>query len=704
MTIAVTIFALSVIVSLQLKPVYTATAVVMLDPRQEKVVDIEQVVSGPPLDAAMVDTQVEILKSRTLAERVVATLHLDQDPEFAPASSAKPFWPSPSLTEVEKRARRHADAVDRVAKHVKVARSGLTYVIAVSFRSASPAKAALIANAFADGYLIEQLDGKFDATRRASDWLNSRLAGLRDQVERAEAQVQAYRAAHGLMASSEAGATITQQEISTLNTTYAAAKAEEAEAEAKLGTAKRQLARGSVGDDLGDVLSSPVIGQLRQQRAVLSGQVADLSGRYGARHPELLKAQRQLSDIDAQIQSEIHRLISNLEAQAQVAGQRAASIGASLGDSKTALASSNTASVKLNELQRNADSVRTLYQSFLDRFKQTTAQQGIEQSDARIVSRAQTPTRPTFPNIIITAGVGATLGIAVALLTMMLLEAMESGLYTSEDVGTFLGAPHMGSIPEVGSTIDTPWGKRARLSPTRYLVAEPASSFAEAFRNLHTSLVVGRLGAPVQTVAITSALPGEGKTTTCICLGRVIAMSGASVVVVDCDVRRSAVNRLFAEEPGIGLLDVLHGTATLDAALVKDEATGANFLPLAKTADTLREVFASAAMERLLETLRQRFHFVLLDTPPILPVADTRVLAGKVDLVLVLAKWRTTPRKAVESALKQLESVGAPVAGVALTQVDMREQVRSGYGDAGYYYRLYKPYYDGAHGEPNGER
>ncbi len=700
--IALAVFVACIIITLQIKPRYTATAVVMLDPRQEKVVDIEQVLSGAPMDAAAIDTQVEVLKSRALAEKVVSALHLEQDPEYNPphrASLLSFLQPAKDSNSPEVQAGQHAALVDRVLSQLKVARSGLTYVINVSFQSHSPTKAALIANTFADRYLLEQLDAKFEATRRASDWLNSRLAGLRDQVEQAEAQVQAYRSEHGLMASSEAGATITQQEISNLNTTFASAKAEQAEAEAKLSTAKQQLARGSSGDDLGDALSSPVIAQLRQQRATLSGQVADLSGKYGPRHPEMLKAQRQLADIDAQIQSEIHRVTSNLEAQAQVARQRAASIGGSLNNSKGSLASSNAASVKLNELQRNADSVRTLYQSFLDRFKQTTAQQGIEQSDARVVSRAKTPNAPSFPSIPINAAIGLVFGLAAAILTMMVVEALESGLYTSEDVEKLLGVPHLGSIPTASTTMDNRRGQKAKVSPTRYVVDNPLSSFSEAFRNLRTSILFARIGEPVRTVAITSSLPGEGKTTTCICLGRVMAMGGTSTVVVDCDLRRRTVNRLFAEEPAVGLLEVLGGTATLDEALIRDEATGAYFLPLAKSAYTPKDVFASAAMDRLLEELRRRFEVTLLDTAPVLPVADTRALAPKADVVIFLSQWKRTPRKAIENALKQLESVGAHVAGVGLTQVDMREQARSGYGDAGYYYRSYKQYYGGAYGD-----
>jgi exopolysaccharide transport family protein len=697
-TIAILVFLAFLIVTLELTPKYTATAEVMLDPRQVNVDNIQQVLSGLPPDTTAVDSEVEILKSRNLAEKVGAHLHLDNDPEFNSTlrkpsllAALRPGKAKSQLTPQQI----HAKVVDKIISGLKVGRAGLTYAIKINFDSTSADKAALIANTYADLYLSEQLDAKFEATRRASDWLNARLGTLKDQVESAEAAVARYKAEHNLMGlTSGEGATIAQQEISTLNTQLATAKAEQAEADAKLSTARQQLAHGSTGDDLGESLNSPVINSLRQQRATVSGEVADMQGRLGPRHPDMLKAQRQLADIDAQIQAEIGRISSNLEAQAQVARQRTASLQASLASSRGSLAANGGAAVGLNDLQRNADSLAALYQTYLDRFKQTSNQQGMQQSDARIVSSAKIPQVASFPSIPLFAAIGIILAMASAIAAMFVVEALESGLYTTDDVEKILGVPHLGSVPLLSSAVDASERKGGGASsPTRYVVDRPLSSFSEAFRNLRTSILASRLGEEVKVIAITSALPGEGKTTTAICLARVMALGGTGVVVVDCDLRRRTVNRLFAAEPKVGLLEVLAGTATLDEALILDDATNAYFLPLAKGDYTPKDIFSSSAMSRLLDTLRARFEVVLLDTAPVLPVADTRVLAPKADVTVFLAQWKKTPRKAVESAIKQLDAVGAYVAGIGLTQMDMKEQMRSGYGDAGYYYRAYRQYY-----------
>ncbi len=700
LAVLITVFAAVMLVTLQLTPRYTSTSTVMIDTRTHKVVDIQQVMSGLGSDTGTIDSEVEILRSRSLAEKVVDQLDLVHDPEFnkrlkvghGPVSMISGLLGrGPKGDPVGAEAR--SATIGSVMTRLKVARQGLTYVLNVSFQSESPKRAALIANTFAERYLTEQLDAKFDATRRANAWLSQRLQGLRQQVETAEHSVEMYKASNGLMGlGGPESTTITQQEISNLNTQLATARAQQAESDARLSTARQQLAKGSTGEDVGEALGSPVIQDLRKQRAAISGQLADMSARYGPKYPDVLKAQRQLADIDGQIQAEVKRLISNLDAQAQVSRQRTSSIAGSLGGSRASLGANNLASVKLAELQRNAESVRTLYQSFLDRFKQTSTDQGLEQSDARVVSAAVPAGKASFPNLLLSAVLGLILAIATAVGILFVMEALEAGLYTSEDVERTLNVPYMGATPQLSSVLDG-LDKKSRVSPARFVVEKPLSSFSEAFRALKTSLLASRIGEKVKVIAITSSLPNEGKTTTSICLARVLALGGAATLVIDCDLRRRTVNRLFAEEPKVGLLEVLNGSCTLDDAMLRDEETGAYFLPVSKSSFTPKDVFSTPAMDQLIAQARARFDIVLLDTAPVLPVADTRVIAPKADVVLFLAQWKRTPRKAIENALKQLQSVGAHVPGIALTQVDMKEQARSGYGDASYYYRAYRSYY-----------
>jgi len=700
--VALTVFLAVALFTVQSTPKYTAVAKVMLDTRKEQVTDAQAVLSGVTVDSPAVDTEVEVIKSRQLAERVVKALNLDRDPEFNHAidngglsslnlalrrAMGAASVADANLNDVVAQ-KRHEQVVDEVLENLQVRRAGLTYVIDVAFESSNPSKAAVISNKFAELYLLEQLEAKFDATRQATIWLNSRLGELRGQVLQDEAAVQQYKIANNLLSAS--GTNLTEQEISNYNTTLAAARAEMAEDQARLRTARGQLAAGSAGDDVGEALSSPVIGELRKQRAELSGRVADLQGRYGDRHPDMLKAKRQLSDIDTQIQQEITRIISNLQAKAQVSASRASAISGSLGSAHGTLASNSRAMVRLNELERGAEASRTLYESYLNRFKETTSQQGLEQSDSRIVSKAKIPTRQSSPKISLNLAAGLALGLIAAFAAIMVADGMDAGLTTAEDVEKRLDAAYLGGVPLLASIVEP--GEK-QLSPIDHVVEKPLSAFSEAFRNLRTSILQSRLGEPVKVVAVTSSLPGEGKTTTTICLGRAAALQGSRVVIVDCDLRRQTINRMFENPPSAGLLEVLSGAKTLDQVLTVDTVTGASILPLANNVFTPKDVFGSPAMDRLLQELRARFDLVLLDTAPLLPVADTRILASKADVLVFLARWRKTPQDAVEAAFRLLENSGAYVAGVVLTQIDMKQQSKYGLGDSGYYYAEYKKYY-----------
>jgi exopolysaccharide transport family protein len=698
--VALAVFVAVLLYTLQETPRYTATSQVMLDVRKEQVADMSAVLSGLPADSSVVDTEVEVLKSRSLAARVVKQLKLDQDPYFNPNAAGatgvsswlpwikKAVAPTAAVGSIEAQ-RQSEQIVDRLLGGLKVRRSGLTYLISVDYTHTDPAEAAKISNAFADLYLTEQLEAKFDATAKANEWLDTRVVELRDQLQTAEAAVQQYKIANNLM--SAEGATLTEQEISGLNQQLATARAQQAESDARLNIARNQLARGSTGEDVGESLNSPVVQQLRQQRAEQSAKVADMSGRYGDRHPDLLKAKRELADIDGQIQAEIRRIISNLEAQAQVARQRTGSMAGSVSQSKGALAGNNRASIKLNELERKAESVRTLYESLLARFKQTSNSQGIEQADARVVSRAKIPTSPSYPKPSLNLALGLVLALGAGAAAVVLAEILMAGLFTEDEVERRIGIPYLGSVPLLSSALDD--AKLARgMSPPDYLLAKPLSTFAESFRKLRAAILFSKVGETIKVIAVTSSLPGEGKTTTTFSLARTLATSGANVVVVDCDLRQSAINRFLPEVPTLGLLEVLNGVCTLDQALITDPS-GAKVLALAKSAYTPRDVLGSPAMLKLLAELRERFEVVLLDTAPLLAIADTRILAPHADAVVMLARWKKTPVKAITAAINLLQGRGVFLAGLALTQVDLKAQTRYGYGDANYYYKSYRKYY-----------
>jgi exopolysaccharide transport family protein len=695
--VAALIFTAAALITFQQVPQYTATARVLIDQRKQQIVAADQsVTSGLPDESSAVDTETEVLRSRSLGENVATEASLFQDPDWNGANSRKGIinelvsFISPNGNAAVDPRISHQKVVDKLLHGLDVARTGDTFMIDVSYTAPTASDAAKFANLFANAYITDQIAAKYQATQQATEWLNARLGSIRKQVDDAEAAVQGYKVSHNLLSSQ--GATLTEQEISTLDQQLALARAQEAEQEARLATAKSQLAHGSTGDDVGEALNSPVIQALRQQRAVASQKVADMSGRYGDRHPDLLKAKRELADIDTQIQAEIARIISNLEAQAQVARQHTRSVEGSVSQTRSTLATNNVAGVKLNELQRNADAANALYQSFLERFKQTTAQQGMEQSDARVISPASIPTSPSEPRIILDLALGLVIALIGAVLAMVGAEIFDSGLTTADDVEHDFGLPALGSIPTLDSVVDEDQGANLP-EPYDYIVQKPLSGFAETFRTLRSSLLLCRTGRPVKLVAITSSLSDEGKTTTSYCLARISALSGDKVIVIDCDLRRRGFNSFVPEEHEEGLIEVLSGKRSLDEVILPDRETGASILPLGRSPYTPRDLFSSSAMEQLLTDLTKKYDLVILDAPPVLAVADARAIVHRADAVVMLVKWRSTPRKAVESSLKVLQGANAYIAGIALTRVNQRQQSKFGYGDPAYYYGSYEKYY-----------
>jgi succinoglycan biosynthesis transport protein ExoP len=700
--VVIAIIVLTVIYTIHAKPVYTATARVTIDTQRLQLFSPnanQAVTAGASTDSNAVDTQVEIMRSRAVAEWVVKSLGLDQDRDFLPKtrsagpagigatvlhlfSKADPASRKPGTLSNEAI---HSKVVDNVLAPLDIRRLATTYVIEINYTLPDAAKAAAIANKFAEGYLVDVIATKSAATREASGLLSSRLVELSNNAARDTSAVQQYKIAHGLM--SPSGTTLTEQEISNYNQQLATSKAEAAEDQARLRTAKAQMAHGSAGDDVGEALNSPVIQSLRAQRAIASGHVAELSARYGPRYPDMIKAQRQLADIDLQIRAEIERIISNLQAKAEVSRQRVASMEQTLAGARGTLAVNGRAQVDLTELEQKASASQTLYETYLSRFKETTTQQGTEQSDARIVSRAETPTVQSSPKVGLNLAFGLILALGAGIASIFLAEVLETGLITADDVERKIGARCLGGVPILKSLAPDAVGL-----PSAYVVEHPLSLFSEAYRNLRAALLQPG-GEPIRVVGITSALMGEGKTTTAVCLGLTASIQGFRAVIVDCDLRRRSVLEHMSHAADKGLLEVLNGTASLDDVLFFDPVSGAAFLPLSPGPPTTDDVFSGPKIDALLNALKSRFELVVVDTPPILAISDARILASKCDAVILLAQWRRTPIQAVKAALRLLDAAGARVAGLALSRIDMRQQARYGYGDPAYYYPAHKQYY-----------
>jgi capsular exopolysaccharide synthesis family protein len=348
--------------------------------------------------------------------------------------------------------------------------------------------------------------------------------------------------------------------------------------------------------------------------------------------------------------------------------------------------------VQLNELQRRADSIRETYQAYLDRYQQNLSSLGSEQADVRVVASAVANNVPVAPKMRMYALVGVLLGLAAGFGAALLLTLLDTRVSTPREVENALDVDTLPSIMTLES-IEGKAAARASADPVSFIVAEPLSAFAEQFRNLLAAILSRGEGGKAKVIAVTSALPGEGKTTTTLCMAAVAAMGGRRALLIDCDVRRRSASQFVEQRTNRGLSEVLKREATVQEAVISHAGAGFDVLPLSTAAVEARDLLGSPAMEGLLADLRGTYDLILLDTPPVLPVADTRLLVRHVDVTGLLVRWRSTPIKAAEAALDIVADVAPNIAGVALSMVDLRKQSRQGYGDPAYYHKKYKKYY-----------
>jgi succinoglycan biosynthesis transport protein ExoP len=656
---------------------YTATAEITFAPQQAAVraQGTQDVVLSDQARDAAIDAEVQQAMSIPVAKLVVADQRLERIPSIRKAA-AKYNADAQNATEALAAA---------ALENLRARRVAQTALINVSYTTGDPLLATNIANSFATQLLKIDVKRKLSETNDTADRLDQRVESLRKQAEAADAAVAQYKVSHNLL--SDPSSTATETEIANINGSLAEALAQQAEARARAAATASASTNGSAGNS-NDALTSATMSELRRQQADTGRRVAELSANYGPRYPALVQAEKERDEIDAQVNREIARNVQNATSAQTVANQRVASLTASLNAARSRVAGNVGSSVAASDLQRRADTARDLYNNLLASSGQQTANRYLVEPDVRLTSPASPPLQPSSPVLVLNLFLGLVIGLIIGLLVAYVRERWSIGLNSIDDIDRLLEQNYLNSIPTLASSID---GAKTQ-DPVEAVVAHPLSLYSEAFRSLATSLIYSKRGQTAKVIGVTSALPKEGKSTTSINMARVLAMSGSKVMLIDADLRRRSITSMLASDVKIGLIEVLNGASTIENALIHDQS-GMHVLPLAPNSHRGVQPFDTPAFDKLMAHARATYDVIILDTAPVLAVVDTRLLLGHVDALALLARWRTTPIKAIRAAIHQIESVGGEIAGVALTLVNLKTQSKAGYGDASYYYAEMKDYY-----------
>jgi exopolysaccharide transport family protein len=687
---------LALIYLMVVSTLYTATSTVLVDPRRANVVETNQsVLSNFGTDDATIESQTLLIQSVAILDRVVRKLKLTEDPEFTPTPGIldpirRLFSTSGPSNGASPEDAARSRSVEILQRRMKVTRQGTTFLVDINISSESPQKAAAIANAIADAYFEEQVRAKFDATRIAATWLKSQIDDLRSRVASSEKAVEDFRSANNLTVAQ--GVTVNDQQLSDLNNKLIVARVQTAEARAKYDQVQDIAKAGGDPGGINAAITSDMITKLRTQYADIAKNEADLSSKYGPRHPLVANIRAQLKDTQRLINEEIRRILDSTQHDYDVARSREASLQQSLDQLQGLSTSSGQAQVRLHELQREAEANRTLYESYLARSKETTAQESLEMPDSRIVTKASIPIRPSSPKTLLILGLAMMLGLGGGSVLAFLADYLDGRIKTLEQAEAISGVPALAAVPLIGTRelaglarrgreeLDRYDPKTVKLLPPalqpplmRYAIDEPGTFFAEAIRAIRLALQRTMRAQPVKVVLVTSALDNEGKTTLAANLAQSLATLGIQTLLIDGDLRNPQLTRALCPRAEIGLLDVAMGRASPEQAILTDRSTGLSILPstTVKQAEIITELMFSERIVDVLDHLRHRYELIIIDSPPLVPLVDGRALAELADRIILALAWDQTPGEVLSHTINLLSPVSDRIMGTVLTRVDL---------------------------------
>jgi succinoglycan biosynthesis transport protein ExoP len=667
-----------------LPPKYKATTIVLVDPRQPRVTQNEAVIAGIGADAAAVESQVELIESAALAEKVIKRHHLDADPDFASPSILETIVDNVlamiGRTPDNPDERRMSRLVYKFQQGLTVRRRGLTYILEINYVSKDPAKAARLSGAVADAYLDDQRSAKSAITTRASSWLGDRIEEMRERVRTSERAVADYKSANNIVDVTQGNKLVARQ-VEDVTQQLALARARAADARARLERAQQVSSRTFDPAALSESLQSQVIANLRSQYAEAARSEAEFNALYGSRYPGLVAVRAQLADLRRQIEAEIARIQVGVRNEYQVATALEASLEAELTRLKTQSASLNEANVKLHELEREAQANRTLFEQFLNRAKETTEQETLQFADARIVSPAMIPLKPDRPPAALLLAIAAFGGLVLAIGLILIMEQMRRGMRTDDDVRQALSLPCLGILPHRGKRTArdhrgvSPRGMSARpaLFGARKAQLDASTSYDVNLRTIRARLRQDQVPGRCEVLAVISALPGEGKSTFACNFALAAAAAGINTLLIDGDAYTSSLTRMFGIK-GPGLCEVLAGESALWPAMRKHQRTGLHILGARAEASAPPQhgSLNATALESLLETCRKTFDLVVVDSPAILPVAETTAPICFADRAVLIVEWQRTAREAVADAIDLIGPQHShKIGGVVLNKVAM---------------------------------
>ncbi len=664
---------------------YTATTQLLIEQGSQRSFSLQEALA---VDASAMDfyqTQYRLIESRALAEKVVLALKLYELGEFGKPASGEEI---PENWTKEAQIRK---AVDAFLKKIKVSPIRQSRLVDISFTSTDPKLAATVANAIAKAYMDYVLDRKLKISQMAVNFLGRRIEEQRRKLQASQLALQQYMEDNKLVnVISDNYNTITSQKLAELNQKLIEAETSRKEAETRYKLALKARSDARRLDGIREFLDSPVIQKVRERELELSKREAELSQKYGPRHPKMIALKAEKKAIEKQRIGEINQIINSLENQYQIALAKERAIRGALAKQQQQAMVTRKKAIGFNVIKREVDTNQQLFNMLLAKVKEARITEEIDVGSVMVVDRAEVPMEPSRPQVKLNMALAVVGGLLVALLWGFLLEYMDNTIKLPSQIEDQMGLPLLGSVP-FDNTLHSPRGKNKQGDSPIILQAlsKPNSSTIEPLRIVRTAISLSKAGSPPKSIVVSSSLEREGKSVTAACLAVAFAEANKNTIIIDGDLRKPRQHRLWSVANDVGLSSILSGQASIQESVHHDVIPNVDVIASGPIPPSPSELFQSELMARVMGVLGKAYDQIILDSPPILPLADPLILGSLAEGMILVVSAAKAPVHVVEQSVSKLSKAGIELLGVILNQV---EKGRSDYYYGGYRHRYYYQY------------
>ncbi len=675
-----------------MKPIYRGTTTVQINKENPQIVDFKEIFAVNTMDLDYYQTQYKVMESRSLAKRVIQSLKLSEHPEFQP-SPETPFekWKAALFTSLKSFLAPSYSFSSENGKETRLTNWFLnklkiepirnSRLVKIHFDSNDPKLSAQVTDTLAANYIQQSLEARYVATEQAKEWLNKQLEDLKAKVEKADEALQAFGLKHDIVSLDEKE-NVTMQRLTELNEALTKAESDRITRESLYRQTKL---RGF--DSLPSILENKLIMDLKQAFIQYEAQYMKLSETFKPEYPEMIRLKSQMDTIQKRLEGEIDKIIAGIKNEYESGLRKEALLRRTFEQQKARVMEMQEKAIQYNILKREADTNKELYRGLLQRMKEAGVSAGITASNIQVVDPAELPTKPYRPNkplnLLLASVVGLFLGVGLA----FFFEYLDNTVKTTEDVDQLVRLPSYGMVPEISSERRKRLEKGASYPVELITHGHPKSMLSEAYRNIRTSILLSFSEKPPKRILLTSPNPVEGKTTTVINTAIALAQTGAQVVIIDTDMRKPRIHKIFDEENGMGLSNFLSGRTELDSIIKKTEIPNLFYIASGPIPPNPSELIGSNLFKSMIASLDQRFDHIVFDSPPVLGFADSIILSTFVDGIIFVVLSGKTPRETLQRAKEMLQQVNAKILGVIINRVDIHRS------DYGYYYYRYQHYY-----------